>query len=72
MKELSDGTKVSARSYYFLLDWNDTDNKTFIADHFGKHRLMDLTIEEYSILWLNATTSEYNEFVKEINRSNIN
>ena len=60
MKELADGCQVSSRSYYFLLDWNDTDNKKFISDTFKKQRLCDLNINEYMILWLMATTSEYN------------
>jgi len=63
MKELADGTKVSAMTYYFLLDWNDKDNKKFIAEKFEKQRLADLTIDEYMILWSNATTNEYNKLV---------
>ena len=63
MKELSDGTRVNAMTYYFLLDWNDKNNKKFISEQFKKQRLVDLTIDEYMILWLNATTNEYNKLV---------
>ncbi len=69
MKELADESKVSSKSYYFLLDWNDMDNKKFIADNFQKQRLRELNITEYMILWLNATTQEYNNMV---NTSNNN
>jgi hypothetical protein len=60
MKTLSDNKNVSARSYYFLLDWNEQDEKKFISNKFNKNRLCDLTIDEYMILWLNATTEEHN------------
>ena len=64
MKTTSDGKYVSARSYYFLLDWNEYDKKKFIYQKFGKNRLCDLTLEEYMILWLNATTEEHNLMCK--------
>ena len=60
MKTLSDGFEVSSRSYYYLLDWNEVDEWKFIAKEFGKGRLMDLTKEEYKILFNKATTSEMN------------
>ena len=71
MKILADGTKVSSRSYYFLLDWNDKNFKTYMSEKFKKDKLTELTIEEYSILWLQATTSEYNNLVKVMN-NNVN
>jgi hypothetical protein len=58
MKTLSDGTNVSARSYYFLLDWNELNNKQFIFVQFGKERLCDLTRPEYKTLFKHATTTE--------------
>lgn len=61
MKTLADGTKVSARSYYFLLDWNDENRKTYISEKFKKEKLCDLDKEEYGVLWLHATTNEYNK-----------
>lgn len=60
MKPLSDNTEVSDATYYYLLDWNERDKKSFIRTKFNKHRLCDLTIDEYLILWLNATTADFN------------
>lgn len=59
MKKLADGREVSARSYYYLLDWNERDEWRFMCDHLNKHRLCDLNIKEYTILWLHATTTEH-------------
>lgn len=61
MKKLVDGTLVSSMSYYFLLDWNDKNNKIFIVDKFQKQKLNDLNINEYMQLWLHATITEYNK-----------
>lgn len=63
MKTLSDNTQVSSKSYYFLLDWNEQNEKKFIFETFNKHRLCDLTINEYCVLWNHATTEEY-EYLK--------
>ena len=48
MKQLSDGTTVSARTFYYLLDFNDRDNWKFISETFGKYKLSDLTLEQYN------------------------
>jgi hypothetical protein len=69
MKTLADGFTVSSKSYYFLLDWNDQNNKQFISEKFGKQRLCELDKEEYMILWLNATTNEYNQMCGLTNES---
>ena len=61
MKTLADGFKVSARSYYYLLDWNEANEWRYMADEFGKIRLMDLTRIEYRTLFSKATMSEMNE-----------
>lgn len=61
MKTLSDGNSVTSRSYYFLLDWNETNDWEFIRNNFKKGKLCDLTIDEYRSLWLNATTDEFNK-----------
>lgn len=58
MKELSDGYKVSARSYYYLLDWNEVDNWKYMQKHFGTIKLRDLTILQYRKLFREATTEE--------------
>lgn len=63
MKTLSDGNQVTSRSYYFLLDWNEQNRWYFINEKFNKERLCDLTKDEYIILWLYATTNEYNIMV---------
>lgn len=58
MKELSDGTEVSARSYYYLLDWNEVNEREYINSKFNKNRLCDLTILEYRDLFCYATQME--------------
>ncbi len=58
MKELNDGTKVSARSWYYLLDWNDRDNWSFMTSEFDKMKLHELTGDEYKILFTKATSEE--------------
>lgn len=58
MKILIDGTKVSDRSYYFLLDWNEVDGWKFMRSTFDKYKLSELTIDEYKKLFAEATTSE--------------
>lgn len=55
MKTLADGTEVSARTYYYLLDFNDRNNWEFMYNKFDKKRLMDLTISEYIELFEYAT-----------------
>lgn len=59
MKELADGTTVIARTYYYLLDFNDWDNWKFLFETFGKKRLCDLNITEFRILFKHATESDY-------------
>jgi len=56
MKTLSDGTVVSARTFYYLLDFNDRDNWEFITKSFNKTKLHDLTIIEYSQLFDHVTS----------------
>lgn len=58
MKTLADGTEVSARSYYYLLDWNEVNEWKFMVSEFNKHKLKDLTMAEYKRLFGEATTSE--------------
>lgn len=61
MKTLADGTEVSARSYYYLLDWNERDNWHFIQTEFNKVRLCDLNRVDYKCLFNKATTQELNQ-----------
>jgi len=60
MKKLIDGTEVPARGYYYLLDWNEINEKKFIITKFDKYRLCDLTIDEYKKLFYEATNSDLN------------
>lgn len=55
MKTLADGTEVTARTYYYLLDFNDRYEWEFIIKEFNKRRLCDLTILEYTRLFDHAT-----------------
>jgi hypothetical protein len=64
MKTLSDGTEVSARSYYYLLDFNDRDGWKTLVDEFNKTKLGDLTIAEYIKLFRIATKRELKSFYK--------
>lgn len=47
MKELADGTMVIARTYYYLLDFNDQDRFEYIQKEFNKKALCELTIFEF-------------------------
>lgn len=58
MKQLSDGVEVSAKSYYYLLDWNEADQWQTIAKLFNKNTLNQLTIKEYQQLFETATQQE--------------
>lgn len=58
MKILADGTEIAARTWYYLLDWNDRNNFKFMYEMFDKKRLMDLTIDEYIVLWKEATAND--------------
>jgi len=58
MKELSDGTQVTSRSYYFLLDFNDRDGWKTLVDNFDVRRLHDLNKEQYIKLFEIATKAE--------------
>jgi hypothetical protein len=65
MKTLADGKNVRARTYYYLLDWNKSNNKKYIAERFGKQKLYDLTLSEYKQLFNHATVSDLNLIVEE-------
>jgi hypothetical protein len=58
MKTLSDGTEVSPRSYYYLLDFNDRDEWKYMTGVFNKMKLSDLTIDEYKKIFEYATSLE--------------
>jgi hypothetical protein len=62
MKKLADGFEVSARSYYYLLDWNESNEWEFMLKEFGKNKLSELTRVEYKRLFNKATISELNNW----------
>ena len=63
MKELADGIQVSARTYYYLLDFNERYNWDFMYNTFNKKRLCDLTIVEYRQLFDHATDMDKNSLI---------
>lgn len=60
MKILADDYEVTARSYYYLLDWNEQNEWRYISDNFGKEKLKELIREEYLELFQYATNQETN------------
>jgi hypothetical protein len=59
MKTLADGTQVTSRSYYFLLDFNDVDQWKTMHDLCNKKvKLHDLNKEEYISLFKKAVEVE--------------
>ena len=55
MKTLIDGAEVFSRIYYYLLDFNEMDNKNYLINVLNKDRLCDLNIEEFRLLFEYAT-----------------
>ena len=58
MKTLADGSQVSARGFYFLLDWNDRNNKKIMSDLYGVMRLHELTKHQYIYLMEHAMVDD--------------
>jgi len=59
MKTLSDGKKVTSRTYYYLLDWRDRHYDKFpLTKLFNKEKLSELTLEEYIQLFELATNGD--------------
>ncbi len=58
MKTLADGTQVSARGFYFLLDWNDGNNKQVMSNLYDVMRLHELTKHQYIYLMKHAMADE--------------
>ena len=58
MKALSDGTEVTSRSYYFLLDFNDHDNWNTIISEFKTNKLHELDKTQYLKLFWMAVKAE--------------
>ena len=62
MKTIADGFLVSERSYYYLLDWNESDNWEYIMREFGTTKLKDLNRVAYKRLFNKATIAELNNW----------
>lgn len=63
MKTLGDGTQVSSRSFYYLLEFNDRNNKKIMIDLWGIENLKDLTIMQFTYLFDKAIQME----IKDLN-----
>ena len=61
MKELIDGTKVVARMYYYLLDYNDLTGWEYIRKKFKKNSLSELHKNEFMQLFEHATKDDLNK-----------
>lgn len=64
MKTLADGTEVVARGYYYLLDFNDSDNWNYMLANFGTAKLNDLNVKQYAMLFKHATECDANKLNK--------
>ena len=60
MKELADGAIVTSRGYYFLLDWNDRNDKQVMYNLYGVMRQCELTLHQYTYLMQHAMADELN------------
>ena len=58
MKVLADGSTVSERSYYFLLDYNDRNDKRPTQNLYGVSRIVDLAKHQYLYLFKQAIAEE--------------
>ena len=58
MKTLADGTQVSSRSFYFLLDFNDRDEWQTIHGLWGIKKLSELNKNQYLYLFKKAVERE--------------
>lgn len=58
MRILADGTEVTSRSYYFLLDFNDRDGRKTMRDLWGVIQLHLLDKHQYKYLFKKAVEAE--------------
>jgi hypothetical protein len=65
MKSLSDGYLVNDRTYYYLLDFNDSDGWQFMIREFGEMSLSKLKIAEYHKLLKHAFESDLKQVSNE-------
>ena len=66
MKELADGTNVTSRGYYFILDWNDRNNFEYLMNTFRKKKLFELNLNEYRNLFVHAFNDELYQLDKKM------
>jgi len=62
MKELADGTQVVARMYYYLLDFNDLTNWSFMRLELKKNALRELNKSEFMRLFKHATNFDLEKY----------
>jgi len=59
MKRLSDDKEVLDSIYYYLLDFNERNDWQYMIRILNKTRLCDLTLSEFKMLFLYATSEDY-------------
>ncbi len=62
MKDLADGTRVVARMYYYLLDFNDMTRWEYIINVLQKNALRELNKAEFMQLFQHATTVDLERY----------
>ena len=62
MKELADGTQVVARMYYYLLDFNDLTNWSYMRLELKKNALKELNKAEFMQLFKHATNVDLEKY----------
>jgi len=62
MKQLIDDKEVSGRSYYYLLDWNESNRWEYMFEHFETKRLCDLEFHQFIQLFEYATKQDLKNF----------
>jgi len=63
MKQLSDGSKVPSRMYYYVLDWNDSNSFKYLMNIIGKNKLHECNKKEFKKLFEIATKSDLNKYL---------
>ena len=69
MKELSNKERVPSRIYYYLLEWNEKDNKQYMSEVIKKDRLYDCNKHQIYELFFHASKTDisiYNSKCKPI------
>jgi len=59
MKRLSDDKEVIDSVYSYLLDFNERNDWQYMIRTLNKSRLCDLTLPEFKMLFLYATSEDY-------------